>query len=117
MESQKFILACKYQNAEAYEVFSDINKLKSALSDLKRAFGDELSYVIGSDITDLMNETLAVITKYESALNNVRDYLKKHDNDVGELFYKYNGKYLKSELKEDIKKLLQIQSDKEKVKS
>lgn len=117
MEGQKFILACKYQNAEAYEVFSDINKLKSVLSDLKRTFGDELSYVIGSDITDLMNETLAVITKYESTLNNVRDYLKKHDNDVGELFYKYNGKYLKSELKEDIKKLLQIQSDKEKVKS
>ena len=76
MESQKFILACKYQDSEAYEVFSDINKLKSALSDLKKTFGVELSYVIGSDITDLMNETLAVITKYESALNNTRDYLK-----------------------------------------
>ena len=44
--------------------------------------------------------------KYKEILNKIKELLDNHDKNVGNLYYKYNGKYLLSEIKEDISAIL-----------
>lgn len=44
--------------------------------------------------------------KYKEILNKIRYFLDNHDKNVGNLYYKYNNKYLLSEIKEDIRDIL-----------
>ena len=44
--------------------------------------------------------------KRKEILNKIKELLDNHDKNVGNLYYKYDGKYLLSEIKEDIRDIL-----------
>lgn len=61
-------------------------------------------------------ELLTIIKDYETlqqenrrqkeVINKVNVFLNNHDKNAGKLYYKYNNKYLLSEIKEDIRNIL-----------
>lgn len=44
--------------------------------------------------------------KYKEILNKIKELLDNHDKNAGNLYYKYDNKYLLSEIKEDIRDIL-----------
>lgn len=44
--------------------------------------------------------------KRKEILNKIKELLDNHDKNVGNLYYKYNNKYLLSEIKEDMRNIL-----------
>lgn len=60
-----------------------------------------------------LNEFEAIINFYEQqckkqkeVIDKINIFLNNHDKNAGKLYYKYNNKYLLSEIKEDIRKIL-----------
>ena len=45
--------------------------------------------------------------KYKEVFDKVNSFLDKHDKNAGKLYYKYDNKYLLSEIKEDIRDILE----------
>lgn len=45
-------------------------------------------------------------SKYKEVIDKINVFLDNHDINAGNLYYKYNGKYLLSEIKEDIRDIL-----------
>ena len=50
--------------------------------------------------------------KLKDKLSKVETLIINHNCDTGEIYYKYNGKFLKSELKQRILEILYEESDK-----
>ena len=44
--------------------------------------------------------------KRKEVLNKIKELLDNHDKNAGNLYYKYDGKYLLSEMKENIRDIL-----------
>ena len=44
--------------------------------------------------------------RLKEVIDKVNVFLNNHDKNAGKLYYKYNNKYLLSEIKEDIRKIL-----------
>ena len=42
----------------------------------------------------------------EDIINKAKEFIKKHNERAGKLYYKYNNKYLLSEIKEDLLEIL-----------
>ena len=42
----------------------------------------------------------------EDIINKVKEFVKKHNERAGKLYYKYDNKYLLSEIREDLLKIL-----------
>lgn len=63
--------------------------------------------VDGIDIAKYIKESETEIKRYRDALKKIEYFIKEHDKSAGNLYYKYNGKYLLSEIKEDIKKIVE----------
>lgn len=42
----------------------------------------------------------------EDIINKAKEFIKKHNEKAGKLYYKYDNKYLLSEIKEDIRDIL-----------
>ena len=42
----------------------------------------------------------------EDIINKAKEFIKKHNEKAGKLYYKYNNKYLLSEIKEDLLEIL-----------
>ncbi|MEE1371646.1 MAG: hypothetical protein U0K48_05820 [Bacilli bacterium] len=60
-----------------------------------------------------LNEFEAIINFYEQqckkqkeVIDKINIFLNNHDKNAGKLYYKYNNKYLLSEIKEDIRNIL-----------
>ena len=49
--------------------------------------------------------------KLKDKLSKVETLIINHNCDIGEIYYKYNGKFLKSELKQRILEILYEESD------
>ena len=49
--------------------------------------------------------------KLKDKLSKVETLIINHNCDIGDIYYKYNGKFLKSELKQRILKILYEESD------
>lgn len=49
--------------------------------------------------------------KQKEVIDKVNVFLNDHDKNAGNLYYKYNNKYLLSEIKEDIRKILKEVSE------
>lgn len=54
-------------------------------------------------------ELIRQLQQKEEIINKSKEFIKKHNEKAGKLYYKYNNKYLLSEIKED---LLEILDDK-----
>lgn len=59
----------------------------------------------------LLNETKQQCEKQKEVIDKVNVFLNNHDKNAGNLYYKYNNKYLLSEIKEDIRKILKEVSE------
>lgn len=46
------------------------------------------------------------IKKQKEVIDKINIFLNNHDKNAGKLYYKYNNKYLLSEIKEDIRNIL-----------
>lgn len=42
----------------------------------------------------------------EDIINKIKEFVKKHNERAGKLYYKYDNKYLLSEIREDLLKIL-----------
>ena len=42
---------------------------------------------------------------YKSRIDKINELLNRHDIDTGDIYYKYNNKFVKSELKERIREI------------
>lgn len=87
---------------------------------------EEIKKMIADDFDNFINERLdgAIIFKYisnlekenlklkeqlqqkEDVINKVKEFVKKHNERAGKLYYKYDNKYLLSEIREDLLKIL-----------
>lgn len=56
------------------------------------------------------NETVLIneLKQKEDIINKAKEFIKKHNEKAGKLYYKYNNKYLLSEIKEDLLEILNI---------
>ena len=54
----------------------------------------------------LLNETEQQCKKQKEVIDKINIFLNNHDKNAGKLYYKYNNKYLLSEIKEDIRNIL-----------
>ena len=82
----KMISSCKYVNE--CDFLYDCTK-------------EEYKYMADSNVhLTLENERL------KEVIDKVNVFLNNHDKNAGKLYYKYNNKYLLSEIKEDIRKIL-----------
>lgn len=54
------------------------------------------------------NETVLIneLKQKEDIINKAKEFIKKHNEKAGKLYYKYNNKYLLSEIKEDLLEIL-----------
>lgn len=54
----------------------------------------------------MLNETEQQVEKQKKVIDKINIFLNNHDKNAGKLYYKYNNKYLLSEIKEDIRNIL-----------
>lgn len=75
----------------------------------------EIATISGIGIDSLLKEELELIEEIER-LNNIIGDIERliinHNCDTGNIYYKYNGKYLRSELKERIMELVELKENK-----
>ena len=64
---------------------------------------------IGSYIEKLVYEKQKLkeqLQQKEDIIKKAKEFIKKHNEKAGKLYYKYDNKYLLSEIKEDIRDIL-----------
>jgi hypothetical protein len=73
---------------------------------------DELDYTIipNSDIKPLLDRLQQENKQLRDKLSKIETLIINHNCDTGDIYYKYNSKFLKSELKQ---RILEILEDKE----
>ena len=78
---------------------------------LKEKLKDEESWrvKIAKENSSNVSECLKLIEQkkqYKSVLDEIRELINNHNRNAGKLYYKYNNRYLLSEIKEDILQIL-----------
>lgn len=58
------------------------------------------------DLIKMINTCKEQNLKYKKVFNKTNVFLDNHDKNAGKLYYKYDNKYLLSEIKEDIRDIL-----------
>lgn len=58
------------------------------------------------EVTKYIEDLEQQVKKQKEVIDKVNVFLNNHDKNAGNLYYKYNNKYLLSEIKEDIRKIL-----------
>lgn len=58
-----------------------------------------------------INNLEAELQQKEDVINKVKEFVKKHNERAGKLYYKYDNKYLLSEIREDLLKILDNKGD------
>lgn len=51
------------------------------------------------------------LERYKNIISKIETLVINHNCDTGDIYYKYNGKYLKSELKDRILELLELKGE------
>jgi hypothetical protein len=59
--------------------------------------------VMKANLIQIRDERLE---RYKSVLDEIRELINNHNRNAGKLYYRYNNKYLLSEIKEDILQIL-----------
>ena len=71
---------------------------------------DETSYtLLLIEINKVLKENKQLkeqLQQKEDIINKAKEFIKKHNEKAGKLYYKYNNKYLLSEIKEDLLEIL-----------
>lgn len=81
-----------------------IDKMKKQIQELEEQLKTKHNGFMASvdESCDLAEE----IQKYKEVIDKINVFLDNHDKNAGKLYYKYDNKYLLSEIKEDIRDIL-----------
>jgi hypothetical protein len=96
LRHMNILLDDKFQK-ELLTIIKDYEKLQQ---ENKRLYN--LNNTIFRELLDKKYEN----KKQKEVIDKVNVFLNNHDKNAGKLYYKYNNKYLLSEIKEDIRKIL-----------
>lgn len=61
---------------------------------------------------EIIEEKNKEIDRLNNIISQIETLIINHNCDTGDIYYKYNGKYLKSELKERIIELVELKENK-----
>lgn len=79
-------------------------------------FINDYSVTFYSPQMKVLQQKVEQLEKENKRLNNIISQIEtlaiNHNCDTGDIYYKYNGKYLKSELKERIMELVELKEEK-----
>ena len=92
------------ENYKKNDLLDDIRHYFSEGGTIEEMF-DVLRYIFEYGKTpfdDLIQEN----QKYKEVFDKINVFLDNHDKNAGKLYYKYDNKYLLSEIKEDIRDIL-----------
>ena len=64
-----------------------------------------------NSLLDSIRELQQENKKYKEAFDKINVFLDNHDKNAGKLYYKYDNKYLLSEIKEDLLEILDNKGD------
>lgn len=85
-----------------------MNKEERMYELLKHRYDKKITTVnLFEDIEALLQEN----EQLKEVIDKVNVFLNNHDKNAGKLYYKYNNKYLLSEIKKDIRNILKEVSD------
>ena len=92
--------------------------------ELKQMSGDELIGIIKAQRFEIKEKNLLIqelrdtidnqreeIDRLNNIISQIETLVINHNCDTGDIYYKYNGKYLKSELKERIIELVELKEN------
>ena len=92
--------------------------------ELKQMSGDELIGIIKAQRFEIKEKDLLIqelrdtidnqreeIDRLNNIISQIETLIINHNCDTGDIYYKYNGKYLKSELKERIIELVELKEN------
>lgn len=95
IEESKLLLDYITKINEKYdEALECIDELKNEVEELNR-----MCEIYGKSLYN------AELTDHKSRIDKVNKLLNNHDIDIGDIYYKYNNRYVKSELKERIREI------------
>lgn len=84
-----------------YDEFIDLEKIKEEYDNLKKTL--ESSVIVEESV---YNQITKIYDNNIDKLNRIVNLLYEHEQNTGDLYYKYNNKFLKSEFKEQIRKVI-----------
>lgn len=90
---------------EIEDYFKRVDELGAKLIGEDKETYDWLIYGC-NQCAKLLNETEQLCQKQKEVIDKINIFLNNHDKNAGKLYYKYNNKYLLSEIKEDIRNIL-----------
>ena len=84
---------------------------ENSIKNINDSYTLNLAVSVLEDRKELLNENLKLqqeLQQKEDIINKAKEFIKKHNEKAGKLYYKYNNKYLLSEIKEDLLEILNI---------
>lgn len=76
------------------------------MSGFKSKIGYSFTYKDLNELEAIINFYEQQVKKQKKVIDKINIFLNNHDKNAGKLYYKYNNKYLLSEIKEDIRNIL-----------
>ena len=100
-------------NEEIKKIIEQLDKRITLHNIIKEPISSDLDKAIKLSVAyeELLNENLKLqqeLQQKEDIINKAKEFIKKHNEKAGKLYYKYNNKYLLSEIKEDLLEILNI---------
>ena len=85
-----------------------IEIVKVSLLEFSEKYGSDIekAYVLYNETFELAKLIQLGFYQQNEILENINNFINNHFNNIDNLYYKYNSKYLISEIREDIQKLL-----------
>lgn len=108
-EEENIISEFKISNLSGFIISdSDITTGKVIINNIEITTLDDWNKVIKS-LNKLQQENKKLkeqLKQKENIINKIKEFIKRHNERTGKLYYKYDNKYLLSEIKEDLSKIL-----------
>ena len=89
--------------SERKQLLEEIDRLNNKVSEL-----GNINEKIGLALDSAENK----VDRLNNIISQIETLVINHNCDTGDIYYKYNGKYLKSELKERIIELVELKENK-----
>lgn len=81
------------------------------VQDMEEIIVSEIDLLI-QELRDTIDNQREEIDRLNNIISQIETLVINHNCDTGDIYYKYNGKYLKSELKERIIELVELKENK-----
>lgn len=85
--------------------------MNKCAQDMEEIIVSEIDLLI-QELRDTIDNQREEIDRLNNIISQIETLVINHNCDTGDIYYKYNGKYLKSELKERIIELVELKENK-----